>query len=144
MGTRADFYTGVGQKAEWLGSIAWDGYPSGLPKNILKATDKIEYVNAVALFIESRGDATQPAYGWPWPWENSCTTDYAYTFRKGGVWASCFGSKWFDPLKSEPENMKSGVTSFPDMTKIQRVNFGRRSGLIVLTAEGDGKISINQ
>ena len=25
MGTRADFYVGVGKKAEWLGNVAWDG-----------------------------------------------------------------------------------------------------------------------
>ncbi len=29
MGTRADFYTGRGQTAQWLGSIAWGGYPVG-------------------------------------------------------------------------------------------------------------------
>jgi hypothetical protein len=32
MGTRADFYVGRGGQAEWLGSIAWDGYPSGIDK----------------------------------------------------------------------------------------------------------------
>jgi len=26
MGTRADFYVGMGKDAEWLGSVAWDGY----------------------------------------------------------------------------------------------------------------------
>jgi hypothetical protein len=30
MGTRADFYVGRGETAEYLGSIAWDGYPDGL------------------------------------------------------------------------------------------------------------------
>jgi hypothetical protein len=29
MGTRADFYVGRGKDAEWLGSVAFDGYPSG-------------------------------------------------------------------------------------------------------------------
>jgi hypothetical protein len=29
MGTRADFYVGRGETAEWLGSIAWDGNPGG-------------------------------------------------------------------------------------------------------------------
>ena len=26
MGSRADFYIGEGTEAEWLGSVAWDGY----------------------------------------------------------------------------------------------------------------------
>ena len=30
MGTRADLYIGRGTDAEWIGSVAWDGYPSGL------------------------------------------------------------------------------------------------------------------
>ena len=30
MGTRADFYIGKGTDAEWLGSIAWNGYPDGI------------------------------------------------------------------------------------------------------------------
>lgn len=30
MGTIADFYVGRGPKAEWIGSIAWDGYPDGI------------------------------------------------------------------------------------------------------------------
>jgi hypothetical protein len=30
MGTRADFYVGRGPDAEWLGSVAMDGYPSGV------------------------------------------------------------------------------------------------------------------
>lgn len=30
MGTRADFYKNIEpEKMEWLGSIAWDGYPKG-------------------------------------------------------------------------------------------------------------------
>ena len=39
MGTRADFYIGRGATAEWIGSIAWDGYPDGIPAPILEATD---------------------------------------------------------------------------------------------------------
>lgn len=31
MGTRADFYVGRGTEAEWIGSIALDGYPDGIP-----------------------------------------------------------------------------------------------------------------
>jgi len=42
MGTRADFYVGRGKTAEWLGSIAWDGYPAGLWPNKDTATAKAD------------------------------------------------------------------------------------------------------
>ena len=32
MGTRADFYVGRGDAAEWIGSIAYDGYPFYKPQ----------------------------------------------------------------------------------------------------------------
>lgn len=43
MGTRADFYIEVGNELkpkDWLGSIAWDGYPKGIPASIKKAKTK--------------------------------------------------------------------------------------------------------
>lgn len=41
MGTRADFYSGRGKTAEWLGSIAWDG--TEIPDEILYAHDDAMY-----------------------------------------------------------------------------------------------------
>ena len=41
MGTRADFYVGKGKDSEWLGSIAWDWYPDGIPDNILDAESEL-------------------------------------------------------------------------------------------------------
>ena len=35
MGTRADFYVGRGESAEWLGSVAWDGNPRGIDDPVL-------------------------------------------------------------------------------------------------------------
>jgi len=43
MGTRADFYVGRGEQAEWLGSIAWDGYPSGNPAPVTAMTSEAAY-----------------------------------------------------------------------------------------------------
>jgi hypothetical protein len=37
MGTRADFYIGCGRDSEWIGSIAWDGYPDGLSDLLKKS-----------------------------------------------------------------------------------------------------------
>ena len=49
MGTRADFYIGRGAEAEWLGSIAWDGYPGGIDAGIKEATDDAVYRQAIVL-----------------------------------------------------------------------------------------------
>lgn len=102
MGTRADFWIGVGPDAEWLGSIAFDGYPnsrSGEPvpndelAEVLRAETPDEYRRAVASRLGQGDDCSTPEMGWPWPWDDSSATDFAYTFTEG-VYVSCFGSSW--------------------------------------------------
>ena len=140
MGTRADFYVGRGEKAEWIGSIAWDGYPSGFgdedradPKKC-KAEDA--YRQAVAAELSARDDSTLPGDGWPWPWEDSATTDYAYAFDDGQVWGSCFGGEWFKVNEPEPEDSEDGprkkTAVFPNMKEHKKVTFGKRSGLLII------------
>lgn len=85
MGTRADFYIGKGKNAKWLGSIAWDGYPEGIPDDIRKSTNIKTYENLVKTFISSREDGTEPSMGWPWPWDTSALTDYTYFFYDNKV-----------------------------------------------------------
>lgn len=137
MGTRADFYVGRGQDAEWLGSIAWDGYPDGLPEEILAITDETAYRAAVALFLKERDDGTVPEMGWPWPWTDSRTTDYAYAIDGERVWASCFGYEWFDPTQPQPEDDDASKSAaFPDMTEQQNVTMGKRSGIMLITSRG--------
>jgi len=131
MGTRADFYVGRGEKAEWLGSIAWDGYPGGIDPKLLKSESEEDYRNNLKEFFAEREDGTLPEDGWPWPWEDSRTTDYAYAFDDK-VWASCFGNEWFDPLKDEPEHKEVKEAKFPNMKSIQNVTLGKRSGVIIL------------
>jgi hypothetical protein len=160
MGTRADFYVGRGVDAEWIGSIAWDGYPPGItplseemvrayrggpmthksiewPKgaHLFDATTEAEYRERVERFFQYRDDVTRPADGWPWPWEDSRTTDYAYAFDGGKVWASCFGYEWFDPTQPEPELGDEGekVAVFPQFTKDRMAQPGtHRSGIGVI------------
>lgn len=93
MGTRADFYIGRGEKAEWIGSIAWDGYPGDRTHGILSAANKHQFLGAVTA-LAGENDFTRTAEGWPWPWETSATTDYAYAWDDGAVYVSCFGSSW--------------------------------------------------
>jgi hypothetical protein len=129
MGTRADFYVGRGRDAEWLGSIAWDGYPDAMTGNLLQATTPGMFRTEVAAFLAERDDATTPEMGWPWPWEDSNLTDYAYAFDDGKVWATG-GPGWFDPLDMEPEN-EGRTVEFPDMSARKAVTMGKRSGLLV-------------
>jgi hypothetical protein len=169
MGTRADFYVGRGETAEWVGSIAWDGYPEGIMPHaaekkrawvdgplmpaaakwpvgahLFDATTEQEFRERVARFFEYREDVTLPENGWPWPWENSQTTDYAYAFDGGKVYASCFGHQWFDPLNpptiddedSDDDSdgtMEGGkVATFPNFKKDRHAPAGdKRSGVMV-------------
>ena len=139
MGTRADFYVGRGKNAEWLGSIAWDGYPDGILKNILHAHNETYYRQVVKEFItEEKGNGSRfPEDGWPWPWEDSRATNYAYAFENNKVHASCFGSDWFDPLNKPFEGEESeeivlpNIATFPNMKNKMRVTDG---GFFIITA----------
>lgn len=136
MGTRADFYIGRGADAEWLGSVAWDGYPDGFEDSILRATDADHFRQLVAAELKSRDDGTTPEMGWPWPWDTSRTTDYAYAFDGDQVFGSSFGGDWFNPLGEQDEEGEYPTTGvpavFPNMKERQNMTMGPRSGVIVL------------
>jgi hypothetical protein len=133
MGTRADFYLGKGSDAEWLGSIGWDGYPAGIPENILQAPDDAAFRAAVAEFLSDREDGTKPEDGWPWPWNTSATTDYSYWHANGVTLASCFGHSAWPATQERGDDDEGGESfAFPDMSARKNVVLsGNRSGLIV-------------
>lgn len=142
MGTRADFYIGVGKEAEWLGSIAWDGNPEsvapGLHLDVVPdiASDA-DWRETVAAFLASRDDATLPDRGWPWPWDDSGTTDYTYTWTPDSpVLVSNYGSPYL-PLKAalaDDDNEWPGGPDeeFPDMSSRKNVRLDEGSGLIFI------------
>lgn len=117
MGTRADFYVGKGPNAEWLGSVAWDGYEwaeDDAPNPLRTAKTEEEFRAAVEDILTIREDSTRPEMGWPWPWDTSETTDYAYYFHEGVV-------RWDDR------------DDWPDMSEKKNVALGsKRSGIIVI------------
>lgn len=137
MGTRADFYVGRGKDAEWIGSIAWDGYQSGIDADVLQATSEADYRTAVTGFFYGREDVTRPEQGWPWPWDNSHTSDCAYAFDGDKVWHA-LGSRWHAADVPETDEMWEDETAppceFPDMSGRKNVTMGPRSGVIVVTA----------
>jgi len=96
MGTRADFYIGKGKEAKWIGSIAYDGHRERIDDDVLKAKTENEFLDSVKKFFKGRNDVTLPEDGWPWPWDDSSTTDCSYWFFDGcvyeeddGRYASC-------------------------------------------------------
>jgi len=123
-GTRADFYVGRGKTAEWCGSIAWDGFPGCISSAVLEAKSEPDYRDALASFLQ-RDDATLPADGWPWPWDDSGPTDYSYAFNDGKVWATCYGQGWFDPLQDQPADVaRVADAEFPDMSQRKAATLG--------------------
>jgi hypothetical protein len=133
--TRADFYVGRGLTAEWLGSIAADGYPEGIGKAVLGSANEDQYRVAVQEILANDEYATLPGDGWPWPWEDSGTTDYAYAWDGRHVWMSSFGRAWLNARDAEPEDdwPAAPAAVFPDMTAVQNVTLGKRSGVIVVS-----------
>lgn len=127
MGTRADFYVGKGVDAEWLGSIAWDGYPSAIPDTIGLAKSEEHFRAAVDEFIDIRDDGTKPDQGWPWPWDDSGTTDCAYAWHDGAVqsyyWAKHIG-KFTDEELSDEEYERLQESPFPDMSSMRALAIG--------------------
>lgn len=140
MGTRADFYVGRGEDAEWIGSITWDGHPDSIPNPVFQATTETGYRIAVAAFFAIRDDVTHPTEPWPWPWKDSGTTDYAYAFDGGQVYGSSFGHGWFevDPDATDHGERGAGTEAavFPDMSEREGSldHVLGRSGLITFTS----------
>jgi len=137
MGTRADFYIGNNEQEpmRWLGSIGWDG--DDIPDSIRKATKCKEYEKAVMEFLKGRDDATLPEEGWPWPWDNSKTTDCSYSFFFAQTFQSSYGGAWIRatekfPSDAEYEKMKTNLPKFLDMKSKKKVQYGKKSGLITI------------
>lgn len=157
MGTRADFYIGRGPQAEWLGSIAWDGYPKGITSgewsggHLFDAASEEEFRVRLETFFQGRDDVTRPGHGWPWPWNDSHLTDYSYAFDDGRVWRTACGPKprqtcavcdhdkavWITATEDvqgrtdDDEALTGPVTEFPDMRDRKNVTLGKRSGVTV-------------
>lgn len=153
MGTRADYYIGRGASAEWIGSKAMDGYPNGDTLPVLCAETEEEFRAAVGV-LTSGDDGTTPDMGWPWPWETSHTTDFAYAWDDGTVWVTHFACGWtavrdFAPSSLTPslvekefyaarervhgtdEPRELPPDAFPNMKDRQNVTLGARSGVLV-------------
>lgn len=141
MGTRADFYVGK----EWLGSLAFDGYrihemeekhadkseDNSACWRIKTATAEKDFRDAVDALAKCNDDWTKPQQGWPWPWEDSRTTDRAYIFDGTKTVAYAWG-KEIVPGDDEAEGPEP-QDGWPDMSAVQSVVVGtKRDGVIVV------------
>jgi len=141
MGTRADFYVGVGVNAEWLGSVAWDGYEwqEQLECPLMQATTEEQFREAVKDIAAKRKDWTSPDQGWPWPWDNSFTSDRTYAFTDGKTKDFYWGKEL--PKEEDGELIKT--VEWPDMKGRKNVAYGNRSGRMIFTiraTNGEGLI----
>lgn len=142
MGTRADFYVGKGKDAEWIGSIAWDGYRDGIDDAVLQASSVDAFRSAVAKFFVERDDVTLPMRGWPWPWKTSATTDCSYWFFDGQVWDE--DDDRYASCSADPDSKPIGDDiDYPVFDTDRFARDGQRSGLIVVTKRADGTSSVS-
>ena len=138
MGTRADFYVGLDEQADWLGSIAYDGYE--VPTRLACATSEEMWRRAVTALLLARDDAALPEHGWPWPWPDSHLTDCVYSFAAGGPWVGVTvyqheqrAGEYWCPLAHLGEEI-SGWNVLADPGAFMRAQLVPRSGLAVLTS----------
>lgn len=159
MGTRCDFYVmDKKNKLNWVGSYGWDGYPDGNPKGMKlhKVTTEEDYKKKVITFLEDSEGYITGRDGWPWPWDNSGTSDHYYFFYDGAVWCGDLyigEGEYTIKLKDFLDNIdefgdhddcdeevekKAQEMSFkdkyklPDMSKVKDVDLGRSSGVMIL------------
>ena len=138
MGTRADFYIGTDPETmEWLGSVAWDGGDiDGLEDVLIEE----EYRELVQVREARRHDFTHPDMGWPWPWDNSATTDVAYAWVEEDARAyQNWGRGWLplgELIPDEYFDRPKDDSQFPDMSDRKNVTLGDRSGVMIIGLDG--------
>jgi hypothetical protein len=107
MGTRADFWKGSRAEPVYIGSIAWDGYPSGVfgAKQMQSTfTDAEDWLAKVEAYVGKRDDGSLVSRGnkYPFPWaDGPVLTDYHYVYEDGVVYASEYATdsgKYWIPL----------------------------------------------
>jgi hypothetical protein len=104
MGTRAQFFIGDPQDVEgreWLGCVAWDGYPDGDVGDTLKEVTTVEqFRQAITGLMYARDDFCDPATNsFPFPWKDDLfLTDCTYAWYDNAVQFTYF-HRGFMPLK---------------------------------------------
>ncbi len=104
MGTRAQFFIGNPQDIEgreWLGTVAWDGYPNGDCGDAVRGSKTADEFRAgVAKIAKEREDFGDPdRNSFPFPWRDDLfRTDVTFAFFDGEVKATYYHAG-FRPLE---------------------------------------------
>jgi len=86
MGTRAQFFVGDPldiENRQWLGAVAWDGYPDGdIGDHLEGVTTEDGFRLAISLISSERRDFCDPsAHSFPFPWTDDLfLTDCTYAW----------------------------------------------------------------
>ena len=103
MGTKADFYIGIGANAEWFGSLLQNGDPWHIPIEIFIQVNRIMFEELTLDFLKKcNGVIAQNKDKWPHIWSDSRVSDYSYIFYPGHekVYMYQMGCELlFDPVK---------------------------------------------
>lgn len=124
MATRAAFWLGdpsnLAQR-EWLGCVAYDGYPNGAVTADLEAVTAPEQLRAwVAEHLALCSDFAAPSRGWPFPWDDDIyLTDFTYAFFDGQLQVACFYSG-FLLYREVAAKLKEGDWEWPDTETLPR------------------------
>lgn len=109
MGTRASFWVGNPQDLEhreWLGCVAWDGYPCGFDGALEKIQTEADF-RAFVAEQSKREDFARPGRGWPYPWDGDIfLTDYSYAFFPDGLRLTCYHHGWQTLAEHDAENQR--------------------------------------
>ena len=135
MGSKADFYIGQGQDAQWIGAVEQDGYPDAIPAEILIQVNEIMFEELVVDFLQSRRPRSFIASEgdkWPWLWEDSNMTDYSYMFFNSKVHMGHFGTL-IDPIK-----IVQGEDEITAQISPKPLLFPRMDSLIIRAAKEAG------
>jgi hypothetical protein len=99
---RADFYVGMGESADWIGSISKGGSIWEIPTDIIIQVNRVMFEEMCIEYIKSKqGVVANHICQWPWDWEDSRLTSFAYIFspEHEKVYVSIEGNDLMDPLK---------------------------------------------
>ena len=94
MSVRADFYLKQKGVWYWIGSIAHDGDPENLNKNILFSENKKDFIDNITEEIKKRDDGHNSK--WVWSENSSRFTDYCYIWKNNKIHIAHLGRGWVE------------------------------------------------
>jgi len=120
MGIKADFYSGLGSKQDWIGSLYNGGEVWNIPLEILIQVNEVMFEELTIDFLKrKRSSIPDKGNKWPWLWSDSRMTDYSYIFlpKYSKVFMCVMGNVLIDPIKIlQGEDIQSSHANiwFPD------------------------------